>query len=62
MSQPILSATDLTRYYEVAKGLLKKPDLVKAMDGASFTLHTGKTLAVVAKVGVGSPPWRVLCQ
>jgi dipeptide transport system ATP-binding protein len=53
MSQPILSATDLTRYYEVAKGLLKKPDLVKAMDGASFTLHTGKTLAVVGESGCG---------
>ncbi|MEK6204086.1 MAG: dipeptide ABC transporter ATP-binding protein, partial [Amylibacter sp.] len=53
MSQPILSATNLTRYYEVAKGLLKKPDLVKAMDGASFTLHTGKTLAVVGESGCG---------
>ncbi len=53
MNQPILSATDLTRYYEVDKGLLKKPDLVKAMDGASFTLHAGKTLAVVGESGCG---------
>ncbi len=53
MSQPILCATDLTRYYEVDKGLMKKPDLVKAMDGASFTLHAGKTLAVVGESGCG---------
>jgi len=53
MNQPILSATKLTRYYEVDKGLLRKPDLVKAMDGASFTLHAGKTLAVVGESGCG---------
>ncbi len=53
MTIPILSATDLTRHYEVAKGFMKKPDLVKAMDGASFTLHAGKTLAVVGESGCG---------
>ncbi len=53
MSTPILTATDLVRYYEVSKGLLKKPGLVKALDGASFTLSAGKTLAVVGESGCG---------
>lgn len=53
MSTPILSATDLTRYYEVGGGFMKKPDVVKALDGASFTLSAGKTLAVVGESGCG---------
>ncbi len=53
MSTPILKATDLVRHYEVSKGLMKKPGLVKALDGASFTLSAGKTLAVVGESGCG---------
>ena len=53
MSHPILQGTDLVRYYEVSKGLMKKPGLVKALDGASFTLSAGKTLAVVGESGCG---------
>ena len=53
MSIPILSATDLTRYYEVGGGFIEKPDIVKALDGASFTLGAGKTLAVVGESGCG---------
>ncbi len=53
MSGPILEARNLARYYEVGGGLFKKPGIVKAMDGASFTLEAGKTLAVVGESGCG---------
>ena len=53
MNNPVLKATDLTRYYEVPGGFLRKPDIVKALDGASFTLEAGKTLAVVGESGCG---------
>jgi dipeptide transport system ATP-binding protein len=53
MSTPVLTATDLVRHYEVTKGFMKKPGLVKALDGASFTLAAGKTLAVVGESGCG---------
>lgn len=53
MTEPVISATNLVRHYEVTKGMFKKPGLVKALDGASFTLEAGKTLAVVGESGCG---------
>lgn len=53
MTAPILTATDLVRHYEVPNGMFKKPGLVKALDGASFTLEAGKTLAIVGESGCG---------
>jgi dipeptide transport system ATP-binding protein len=50
---PILTARDLTRYYSVRQGAWRKPATVKALDGASFDLHRGKTLAVVGESGCG---------
>lgn len=50
---PILTARDLTRYYTVKQGAWRKPATVKALDGASFDLHRGKTLAVVGESGCG---------
>lgn len=50
---PILEAFDLKRYYEVGGGLFRQKGLVKALDGASFALHEGKTLAVVGESGCG---------
>ena len=52
-SGPIIEGRDLTRHYEVGGGLFRKPGIVKAMDGASFTLEAGKTLAVVGESGCG---------
>jgi dipeptide transport system ATP-binding protein len=49
----VLSATDLKRYYEVGGGLFSRTATVKAVDGASFTLTAGKTLAVVGESGCG---------
>lgn len=53
MSEIVLEAKDLTRYYQVARGGFKKPSTLKALDGASFTLQKGKTLAVVGESGCG---------
>ena len=46
-SEPILVARDLTRHYPVSRGPLKKPALVKALNGASLSVRTGETLALV---------------
>jgi len=53
MSTAIIEGRNLTRYYEVGGGMFAKPGTVKALDGASFTLEAGKTLAVVGESGCG---------
>ncbi|WP_412050274.1 peptide ABC transporter ATP-binding protein [Hoeflea sp. Naph1] len=49
----VLHATDLTRNYEVKRGMFGKPALVRALNGVSFNLSSGKTLAVVGESGCG---------
>ncbi|MFC0179236.1 dipeptide ABC transporter ATP-binding protein [Thorsellia kenyensis] len=49
----ILKADNLKKHYEVKAGLFKKPKLVKALDGVSFELRIGSTLAVVGESGCG---------
>ncbi len=49
----VLTAKELTRYYSVTRGAFSKPATLKALDGASFTLDRGKTLAVVGESGCG---------
>jgi dipeptide transport system ATP-binding protein len=49
----VLEATSLTRYYEVSRGVFRDAATLKALDGASFTLEKGKTLAVVGESGCG---------
>jgi dipeptide transport system ATP-binding protein len=49
----VLRAVDLKRHYEVDRGTFKKPAVLKALDGASFTLKTGQTLAIVGESGCG---------
>ncbi len=53
MTPPVLQATNLSRHYEVARGLFAAPLTLKALDGVSFELHRGKTLAVVGESGCG---------
>jgi peptide/nickel transport system ATP-binding protein len=49
-----LSVNDLRVYYPIRRGLLKRiKGWVKAVDGVSFELHKGKTLAVVGESGSG---------
>ncbi|MEQ8355314.1 MAG: peptide ABC transporter ATP-binding protein [Kiloniellaceae bacterium] len=51
--QRVLEARDLTRHYLVGGGLFARSATVKALDGISFTLTAGKTLAVVGESGCG---------
>ncbi len=49
----VLTAEQLTRHYRVNRGSFRQPAILKALDGASFTLVKGKTLAVVGESGCG---------
>jgi dipeptide transport system ATP-binding protein len=49
----VLNAQNLTRYYSVSRGAFREAAILKAVDGASFTLERGKTLAVVGESGCG---------
>ena len=53
MQEPILEAHDLRREYTVKRGLFAAPGTVKALNGVSFVLEAGKTLAVVGESGCG---------
>ncbi|WP_192980017.1 peptide ABC transporter ATP-binding protein [Pseudomonas sp. EggHat1] len=49
----VLQARELTRHYSVSRGLFKPAALVQALNGVSFSLQAGKTLAVVGESGCG---------
>ncbi len=51
--QSVLNATDLARYYSISTGAFSAAQTLKALDGASFQLERGKTLAVVGESGCG---------
>ncbi|MCP4072275.1 MAG: dipeptide ABC transporter ATP-binding protein [Hyphomicrobiales bacterium] len=51
--QSVLNATDLARYYTINTGAFSATLTLKALDGASFQLERGKTLAVVGESGCG---------
>jgi dipeptide transport system ATP-binding protein len=53
LTQPLLEARNLKRHYQVGGGLFAKSQVVRALDGASFSLEAGKTLAVVGESGCG---------
>ncbi|BFQ92313.1 peptide ABC transporter ATP-binding protein [Gallibacterium anatis] len=50
---PLLEAINLKKYYPVKKGFFAPVQYVKALDGVSFKLQRGKTLAVVGESGCG---------
>jgi len=52
-TQTILEAKDLKRFYEVSRGAFKPKAIVKALNGATFALEKGRTLAVVGESGCG---------
>ena len=53
MGEIVLEAEALTRHYPVSRGPFRKVAILKALDGASFTLRRRRTLAVVGESGCG---------
>ncbi|MDO5769476.1 MAG: peptide ABC transporter ATP-binding protein [Psychrobacter sp.] len=49
----VLKADNLHKHYPVSRGIGKGKALVKALNGISFSLEAGKTLAVVGESGCG---------
>ncbi|HEV8501128.1 MAG TPA: dipeptide ABC transporter ATP-binding protein [Casimicrobiaceae bacterium] len=49
----LLEARGLARHYAVRRGFGRAPAIVRALDGVSFTLAAGTTLAVVGESGCG---------
>jgi dipeptide transport system ATP-binding protein len=50
---PVLAATELARHYHLSRGFFGHIAVLKALDGASFTLFPRRTLAVVGESGCG---------
>ncbi|MCX9155443.1 dipeptide ABC transporter ATP-binding protein [Niveibacterium sp. 24ML] len=53
MSETLFEARDLTRHYSVSRGPLRAKAVVRALDGVSFGVMAGRTLAVVGESGCG---------
>lgn len=55
MSEVVLEARDLKKYYPIHRGILFKRTVgqIKAVDGVSFELHKGETLGIVGESGSG---------
>jgi dipeptide transport system ATP-binding protein len=53
LSAPLLEVRALSRHYAVSRGLFRAKGLVRALDGVSFSLRDGETLAVVGESGCG---------
>ena len=51
---PLLEARNLTKHFPVKRGFLSKPlGVVRAVDGVTFSIGTGKTLGLVGESGCG---------
>jgi dipeptide transport system ATP-binding protein len=51
--KPVLEGHDLQRFYAVSRGMFKPAATVRALNGVSFSLYSGRTLAVVGESGCG---------
>lgn len=52
-TQPVVVARDLKQVYKISRGFMQAADHLQAVSGVSFTVHPGKTLAVVGESGCG---------
>ncbi len=52
---PLLEVTDLVKHFPIKRGILidREVDQVRAVDGISFTVESGKTLGLVGESGSG---------
>jgi peptide/nickel transport system ATP-binding protein len=53
MSRPLLQVSDLKKYYFLSGGFLGKTQTVYAVDGVTFDIDRGETLALVGESGCG---------
>lgn len=53
MGKIVLKVDDLKRFYTVSTGFMKPKATLKALNGISFELEEGKTLAIVGESGSG---------
>ena len=51
--KPVVEAKDLKQVYRIGHGLFRAPDHLQAVGGVSFSVKSGKTLAVVGESGCG---------
>jgi dipeptide transport system ATP-binding protein len=50
---PLVVAQDLTRIYRTKRGVFGKPQELRAVGGVTFSIETGRTLAIVGESGCG---------
>jgi peptide/nickel transport system ATP-binding protein len=53
MSEPLLQVSGLKKHYALSTGLLGRARVVYAVDGVSFDIERGETLALVGESGCG---------
>ncbi|HJW12425.1 MAG TPA: dipeptide ABC transporter ATP-binding protein [Albitalea sp.] len=53
MNEIVLDAQSLAKHYPVSQGFMQPKGIARALDGVSFTLRAGQTLAVVGESGCG---------
>ncbi len=52
-AMPVVQARDLRQVYAISRGMFRGAAQLQAVGGVSFTVHAGKTLAVVGESGCG---------